>query len=89
MPNRASWRRWNEQLAWLSPTISAHLAAVAVPSTLNVSMSAHLMGCASARKLASSTTSPGAGSSPVFPIPKAFFGIVDLSKFALVSSLGQ
>src|SRR5215471_9493869 len=49
MPYLASWRRWNEQLAELSPSNSAARVAVSGPSVRSRPIRDILIGCASAR----------------------------------------
>src|SRR5258708_25167827 len=49
IPYCASWRRWNEQLAELSPRSSAARVAVSGPSVRSNPISDILIGCASAR----------------------------------------
>ena len=48
-PYLASCRRWNEQLAWLTPRCRPHRAAVDGPSVTSASMRSSRSGCASAR----------------------------------------
>src|SRR5262249_13842718 len=48
-PYLASWRRWNEQLAWETPSTRPHCAAVAGPVATSSSSRSRRRGCAKAR----------------------------------------
>src|SRR5215813_7872003 len=50
MPYLPSWRKWNEQVAELSPSSSAALVAVSGPWVRSSPISDILIGCASARR---------------------------------------
>ncbi len=64
-PYLASWRRWNEAFAGLSPTRSPASVAVSCPASVSASSSASRTGCASARIALGSVSSRG-GSKGMF-----------------------
>ena len=60
-PYLASWRRWNEHDAGLSPTSSPASVAVSAPSCASTSSSRRRIGCASARIVFGSVSSRRGG----------------------------